>query len=100
MRGHGRITMRTSVPAPGRALLGIRDTGVGMTADQLATVFEPFVQFDNALTRQEKGTGLGMPISRDLARGMDGDLTVESEPGIGTEFLLVLPTDTTAPAEA
>ncbi len=89
----GRITMRTSVPAPGRVLIGVRDTGIGMSAPQVATVFEPFVQFDNRLTRPERGTGLGMPISRDLARGMGGDLTVVSEPGVGTEFLLTLPTD-------
>ncbi len=89
----GRITVRTAVPAAGRALIGVRDTGVGMTVGQVATVFEPFVQFDNRLTRQEKGTGLGMPISRELARGMGGDLTVESHAGFGTEFLLVLGSD-------
>jgi len=92
----GRITLRTSVPAPSRAMIGVRDTGIGMTAEQVATVFEPFVQFDNRLTRQEKGTGLGMPISRELARGMGGDLTVESQPGAGTEFLLTLSTDDAA----
>jgi two-component system cell cycle sensor histidine kinase PleC len=86
----GRITIRTARPAPGRALIGIRDTGIGMTSTEVATVFEPFVQFDNSLTRQEKGTGLGMPISRELARGMGGELTVESEAGVGTEFLLTL----------
>jgi signal transduction histidine kinase len=93
---HGRITLRTAIPAPGRAVIGVRDTGIGMTADQVATVFEPFVQFDNSLTRENKGTGLGMPISRELARGMGGELTVESEPGVGTEFLLMLATDAAA----
>jgi two-component system cell cycle sensor histidine kinase PleC len=87
----GRITIRTARPAPGRALIGIRDTGIGMTSAEVVTVFEPFVQVDNSLTRQEKGTGLGMPISRELARGMGGELTVESEPSVGTEFLLTLP---------
>ena len=89
----GRITVTTEVPSPGRAVIAVRDTGVGMSADQVATVFEPFVQFDNSLTREEKGTGLGMPISRELARGMGGDLTVESEPGVGSVFRLTLPTD-------
>ena len=89
----GRIIVRTAIPAPGRAVVGVRDTGVGMTAEQVATVFEAFTQFDNRFTRTEKGTGLGMPISRELARGMGGDLTVESEPGVGTEFLLTLTTD-------
>jgi signal transduction histidine kinase len=87
----GGITIRTARPAPGRALIGIRDTGIGMTSAEVVTVFEPFVQVDNSLTRQEKGTGLGMPISRELARGMGGELTVESEPSVGTEFLLTLP---------
>ena len=89
----GRVTVRTAVPAPGRAAIGVRDTGIGMSAEQVATVFEPYVQFDNRLTRSEAGTGLGMPISRDLARGMGGDLTVTSEPGVGTEFVLTLATD-------
>ena len=89
----GRISLRTTIPAPGRATLGVRDTGVGMTAEQAGLVFEPYVQFDNRLSREEKGTGLGMPISRELARGMGGDLTVESEPGKGTEFFLTLAAD-------
>lgn len=87
----GRITVRTAALAVGRVLIGVRDTGVGMTAEQVATVFEPFTQFDSRLAREVQGTGLGMPISRELARGMGGDLTVESEPGAGTEFLLTLP---------
>lgn len=91
--GGGQIYMRTSVPALGRAEIGVRDTGVGMSAEQVTTVFEPFVQFDNSLTRQNKGTGLGMSISRDLARGMGGDLSVTSELGVGTEFVLTLSTD-------
>ncbi|HEX5386162.1 MAG TPA: ATP-binding protein [Gemmatimonadales bacterium] len=89
----GRITLRTSVLEAGRVLIGVRDTGVGMTAEQMANVFEPYTQFENRLTREQKGTGLGMPISRELARGMGGDLTVESEPGAGTEFLLTLPAE-------
>lgn len=89
----GRITVRTRALEAGRVLIGVRDTGIGMTADQAALVFEPYTQFDNRLTREENGTGLGMPISRELARGMGGDLTVESESGVGTEFLLTLPAD-------
>jgi signal transduction histidine kinase len=93
----GRVTVSTTTPAPGRAAIHVADTGVGMTAEQVATVFEPFVQFDSSLARQEKGTGLGMPISRELARGMGGDLTVASTPGAGTEFTLTLSTDSSAP---
>jgi PAS domain S-box-containing protein len=87
----GRITVNTAVLDNGMGAFSVRDTGVGMTADQLRIVFEPFVQFDNALSRQHKGTGLGMPIGRELARGMGGDLVASSEPGVGSTFTLSLP---------
>ena len=95
----GRVAVHTTVTAPGRVAIGVRDTGVGMTAQQVATVFEPYVQFDNRLSRESSGTGLGMPISRELARGMGGDLTIESEPGVGTEFVLTLTADEAAARE-
>ena len=69
----------------------VRDTGIGIPADRLETIFEPFVQVNRSLTRQTEGTGLGLAISRDLARGMNGDLTVESLPGVGSTFTLILP---------
>jgi PAS domain S-box-containing protein len=69
----------------------VRDTGVGIPADQLGRVFEPFVQVDQGLTRTQQGTGLGLAISRDLARGMGGDLTAESTPGVGSTFTVTLP---------
>jgi PAS domain S-box-containing protein len=87
----GRITVTTAVLDNEIVAFSVRDTGVGMTAEQLRIVFEPFVQFDNALSRQHKGTGLGMPISRELARGMGGDLVASSEPGVGSTFTLSLP---------
>jgi signal transduction histidine kinase len=69
----------------------VRDTGVGIPADKLAAVFEPFVQVRSDLTRTEEGTGLGLAISRQLARGMGGNLVVESTPGVGSVFTLKLP---------
>jgi PAS domain S-box-containing protein len=69
----------------------VRDTGIGIPADKLEAIFEPFVQLDGGLTRTSQGTGLGLAISRDLARAMHGDLVVHSEEGEGTEFVLTLP---------
>ena len=73
----------------------VRDTGIGIPADRLETIFEPFVQVNRSLTQQTEGTGLGLAISRDLARGMSGELTVESSPGVGSVFTLSLPRGTT-----
>ncbi len=72
--------------------LHVRDTGRGIAPAQLARVFDPFVQVDRALTHaSQQGVGLGLAISRDLARGMGGDLTVESAVGAGSTFTLTLP---------
>lgn len=73
--------------------LKVRDTGIGIAADKLESIFEPFVQVRADLTRTAEGTGLGLAISFDLARGMGGDLTVESTPGLGSTFTLTLPRD-------
>lgn len=75
----------------GTIALRVRDTGVGIAEEHLESIFTPFVQVKNGLTRAEEGTGLGLAISRNLARGMGGTLTVESELGKGSSFTLVLP---------
>jgi signal transduction histidine kinase len=67
-------------------LVHVRDTGRGIPADRLRTIFEPFVQVERSLSRPHEGIGLGLSISRELARGMGGDLTVESEVGKGSVF--------------
>ena len=71
--------------------LTVSDTGVGIPADKLAVIFDPFVQVDSRLTRVQDGVGLGLAISRDLARGMGGDLTAQSQPAVGSTFTLTLP---------
>jgi signal transduction histidine kinase len=86
----GRIEL-DGVAGDHEVRIRVRDTGRGIDADQLAHVFEPFVQVDSQLTRTQEGVGLGLAISRDLARGMGGDLTAESTPGVGSEFTLTLP---------
>jgi PAS domain S-box-containing protein len=69
----------------------IVDTGCGIPADKQKLVFEPFVQLERTLSSPHEGTGLGLAISRDLARGMHGELTVDSTPGLGSAFSLRLP---------
>jgi len=86
----GRITWTCSA-ADDRVRLTIRDTGHGIPADRLEDIFEPFVQVGRGFARPVEGAGLGLSISRDLARAMGGDLTVESAPNAGSAFTLDLP---------
>ncbi|HEY2856096.1 MAG TPA: ATP-binding protein [Gemmatimonadaceae bacterium] len=71
-------------------MINVRDTGVGIPADKLEAIFEPFVQVSRAYAGQRQGTGLGLSISRDLAQGMGGELTVRSEIGKGSVFTVRL----------
>jgi signal transduction histidine kinase/CheY-like chemotaxis protein len=88
----GRVSLRAdSRPTERGALLTltVEDTGVGIAADELDRVFEPFGQTESGIASRS-GTGLGMPITRDFARMLGGDLSVTSEPGRGTTFVLTL----------
>jgi signal transduction histidine kinase len=71
--------------------LSLIDTGIGIAADKHEAIFEPFIQLKEGLSDRESGVGLGLAISRDLARAMKGDLTVESTEGKGARFTLSLP---------
>jgi signal transduction histidine kinase len=72
--------------------LHVEDTGRGIAPDQLERIFEPFVQLDrSAGSESQKGLGLGLAISRELARRMSGDMVAESWPGVGSRFTVVLP---------
>ena len=85
------VTLARRTGEPEMVLLRVADSGIGIPPEKQAQVFEPFVQVDMSRTRRSEGSGLGLAISRDLARGMGGDLTVQSEMGKGSTFTLWLP---------
>src|SRR6185503_21037762 len=80
----GSVTLRAAWH-DGRARFDVEDTGPGISAAELPRLFEPFSQTDSG-QRTKEGTGLGLALSRDLARLMNGDITVDSRPGVGSTF--------------
>ncbi len=88
---HGFVAVRVRAGADGRWSIEVEDTGIGMDAAQCERVFQRFEQADESTTRRFGGTGLGLYISRQLARQMGGDLTASSTPGRGSRFLVCLP---------
>jgi PAS domain S-box-containing protein len=88
----GRITVR--LPGPNAtaevAQLFVEDSGIGIPEELQEAIFEPFVQVRPGYTREYQGAGLGLAISRDLLRGMDGELQVRSTPGDGSTFIMTL----------
>ena len=86
----GRITV-TCAADEQVVLVRVADTGVGIPPEKLEAIFEPFVQVRTGLASRDGGVGLGLAISRNLARAMGGDVTVETEPGTGSTFTLRLP---------
>jgi signal transduction histidine kinase len=87
----GAVTVDCRSTPNGLVELRVADTGRGIADESLDRIFMPFVQADWKLTRTVEGVGLGLAISRDLARGMGGDLTVSSVVGKGSTFCLTLP---------
>jgi signal transduction histidine kinase/CheY-like chemotaxis protein len=72
----------------------VRDSGIGMTGEQIRKIFEPFTQAETGTTRQYGGTGLGLPITKNIVELMGGTLSVESTPGVGSKFSFDLVFDT------
>ncbi len=87
----GHITLQVRRESEDQLLFSVRDTGIGMTPDQLAKLFERFAQADDSTTRRFGGTGLGLAITRAFCRLLGGDVTVESTYGEGTTFSMRLP---------
>jgi signal transduction histidine kinase len=86
----GVITLGAE-PEDKRVRIWVADTGAGIDEKDIHRVFEPFFQTNGGTTRQATGVGLGLSIARDLARRMEGDVTIASEPGSGTTASVVLP---------
>jgi signal transduction histidine kinase len=89
----GEVALRVRKVADGRdwVELAVADTGIGLSAEQQAKLFQEFTQADSLTARRYGGTGLGLALSRKLARMMGGDVTVTSEPGKGSVFTVRLP---------
>ena len=83
--------MSVARPLAAPVRIAVSDTGVGIPEDKLDVIFDPFVQVDASLTRSRQGAGLGLAISRDLARAMGGDIAAASTVGVGSTFTLTLP---------
>ncbi|HEX5338183.1 MAG TPA: PAS domain S-box protein, partial [Gallionella sp.] len=82
---YGQVTLHVSYTAPSRLRFAVQDSGVGIAAEQLETIFQPFEQTGET-HRRAGGNGLGLAISRKLVRLMGGDIKVESQPGAGSTF--------------
>lgn len=87
----GTITVRTGVLDKEHLRVSVCDTGPGIAPEDQAAVFQKFRQVDGSLTRRQGGTGLGLPISKELAGLLGGALTLRSEPGKGSTFTLTIP---------
>lgn len=96
-RPGGTIAAFARIDEAGRIRIEVRDTGIGMTAAELRVALTAFGQIENSYTRLNEGTGLGLPLSKELAELHDGSLSILSEAGRGTTAVLLFPSSRTIP---
>jgi signal transduction histidine kinase len=89
----GRVTLGAKRETDGSVTMSISDTGIGIAAEDIDRVLEPFIQADNDLARHYEGTGLGLPLAKALTELHDGRLEIESSPGTGTTVTVNLPAE-------
>ncbi|MCM2564789.1 hybrid sensor histidine kinase/response regulator [Janthinobacterium kumbetense] len=96
----GEIAVDVSRPAAGQIRLEVRDTGIGMTPEAAAAVFQPFRQADSTTSRKYGGTGLGLAIIKQLAEMMEGNIVLKSVAGQGSSFAVTVAVGSVAPGDA
>lgn len=87
----GEIRVKAELVPGDRVRIVVSDTGIGIAAEDLPRIFDEFGQIESPLQRTVKGTGLGLPLARKLAEVLGGNVTVQSQPGAGSEFAVTLP---------
>ena len=93
----GKVCVSASYDGAGLITFSVTDTGIGISAENQATLFNDFVQIDSPLQKRLKGTGLGLALCRRLGQLLGGDVGVESEPGVGSRFFLTIPVSLPGP---
>ncbi len=94
----GEVRVRAARSGDDSVTFSVADTGIGIAQEYHAAIFDDFVQVDSPLQRKWRGTGLGLSLSRKIARMLGGDVTMTSEPGVGSTFSLTIPIRLADPA--